>query len=37
LLKSEIDIEQDLARAVEGAQSLGAQEVRHAACSSVPR
>src|SRR4051812_16373516 len=36
-LKCEIKIEQDLACAVKGAHSLGAQEVRHASCASVPR
>src|SRR4029079_12355252 len=36
-LKGEINIEQDLARAVAGAQTLGAQKIRHAACASVPR
>jgi hypothetical protein len=37
LPKRDIEIEQYLARAVKGAYALGAQEVGHAACSSVPR
>src|ERR1700742_3767145 len=35
--KDEIDIEQDLARAVKGAQFFSAEELCHCECASVPR
>jgi hypothetical protein len=36
-LKREIDIEQYLAGAIEGAHAFGPQEIRHVASASVPR